>query len=36
LSGWRQELFGADAEALRDGKLMLGLERGRVRLHEVA
>ncbi len=32
LSGWRQELFGADAEALRDGKLMLGLERGRVRL----
>ena len=29
LSGWRQELFGADAEALRDGKLMLGLERGR-------
>jgi ribonuclease D len=32
LSGWRQELFGADAEALRDGKLMLGLERGRVKL----
>jgi ribonuclease D len=32
LNGWRQELFGADAEALRDGKLTLGLERGRVRL----
>jgi ribonuclease D len=32
LSGWRQELFGADAEALRDGKLTLGLERGRVKL----
>jgi ribonuclease D len=33
LTGWRQELFGNDAEALRDGKLMLGLERGRVKLH---
>jgi len=32
LNGWRQELFGADAEALRDGKLMLGLERGRVKI----
>jgi len=32
LSGWRQDLFGADAEALRDGKLTLGLERGRVKL----
>jgi ribonuclease D len=32
LTGWRQELFGADAEALRDGKLMLGLERGRVKI----
>ena len=32
LSGWRHELFGADAEALRDGKLMLGLERGRVKI----
>jgi hypothetical protein len=28
-------LFGADAEALRDGKLMLGIERGRVRIHPV-
>jgi ribonuclease D len=36
LSGWRQELFGADAEALRDGKLMLGLERGRVRIYATA
>jgi ribonuclease D len=35
LGGWRQELFGADAEALRDGKLMLGIERGRVRIHPV-
>ena len=33
LSGWRQELFGADAEDLRDGKLLLGLQRGRVRLY---
>jgi len=33
LTGWRQELFGDDADALRDGKLMLGLERGRVKLH---
>jgi ribonuclease D len=32
LEGWRHELFGADAEALRDGKLLLGLERGRVKL----
>ena len=32
LSGWRQDLFGADAEALRDGKLTMGLERGRVKL----
>jgi ribonuclease D len=36
LNGWRQELFGDDAEALRDGKLMLGLERGRVRLHPLS
>jgi ribonuclease D len=36
LSGWRQELFGADAEALRDGKLMLGLERGRVKIFPVS
>jgi ribonuclease D len=35
LGGWRQDLFGADAEALRDGKLMLGIERGRVRIHPV-
>ena len=35
LSGWRQELFGVDAEALRDGKLMLGLERGRVKIFPV-
>jgi ribonuclease D len=35
LTGWRQELFGADAEALRDGKLMLGLERGRVKIFPV-
>jgi len=35
LSGWRQELFGADAEALRDGELLLGLERGRVRIYPV-
>ncbi len=35
LEGWRHEMFGADAEALRDGKLMLGLERGRVRIHPV-
>jgi ribonuclease D len=35
LGGWRQELFGADAEALRDGKLMLGLERGRVKIFPV-
>ena len=35
LSGWRQELFGADAEALRDGKLMLGLEHGRVKIFPV-
>lgn len=32
LDGWRQELFGANAEALRDGKLLLGLQRGRVAL----
>jgi ribonuclease D len=32
LDGWRQDLFGADAEALRDGKLLLGLERGRVKI----
>jgi ribonuclease D len=36
LDGWRRELFGIDAEGLRDGKLMLGLERGRVRIHTVA
>ncbi|MDB5395313.1 MAG: ribonuclease [Rhodospirillales bacterium] len=36
LSGWRYELFGADAEALRDGKLTLGLERGRVKIFPVA
>ena len=36
LSGWRQDLFGADAEALRDGKLTLGLERGRVKLFRAA
>jgi len=35
LTGWRQELFGADAEALRDGKLTLGLERGRVKIYPV-
>jgi ribonuclease D len=35
LSGWRHELFGADAESLRDGRLMLGLERGRVRLYPI-
>ncbi len=35
LTGWRQELFGADAEALRDGKLMLGLERGRVKIFPI-
>jgi len=35
LEGWRQELFGADAEALLDGKLMLGLDRGRVRIYPV-
>jgi ribonuclease D len=33
LEGWRQELFGQDAEALRDGRLLVGLERGRVKLH---
>jgi ribonuclease D len=32
LTGWRYELFGADAAALRDGKLTLGLERGRVKI----
>jgi ribonuclease D len=32
LAGWRYELFGADAAALRDGKLTLGLERGRVKI----
>jgi ribonuclease D len=36
LTGWRHELFGADAEALRDGKLTLGLERGRVKIYPVA
>ncbi len=30
LKGWRHELFGADALALREGKLGLALERGRV------
>jgi ribonuclease D len=35
LTGWRQELFGADAEALRDGRLTLGLERGRVKIYPV-
>lgn len=35
LTGWRHELFGADAEALRDGKLTLGLERGRVKIFPV-
>jgi ribonuclease D len=35
LTGWRHELFGADAEALRDGRLTLGLERGRVKIYPV-
>lgn len=30
LKGWRYELFGADAIALREGKLGLGVEDGRV------
>lgn len=30
LKGWRHELFGADALALREGKLGLALENGRV------
>jgi ribonuclease D len=33
LAGWRRELFGADAEALRDGRLLLGLEHGRVKIY---
>jgi len=36
LSGWRYDLFGADAAALRDGKLTLGLERGRVKIFPAA
>ncbi|HTJ63403.1 MAG TPA: ribonuclease D [Alphaproteobacteria bacterium] len=36
LTGWRYELFGADAAALRDGKLTLGLEHGRVKIFPVA
>jgi ribonuclease D len=35
LTGWRYDMFGADAAALRDGKLTLGLERGRVKLYPV-
>jgi ribonuclease D len=33
LTGWRQELFGSDAEDLRDGKLLMGLQRGRVKIY---
>jgi ribonuclease D len=32
LRGWRREVFGADAIALREGRLGLGVEGGRVRL----
>jgi ribonuclease D len=35
LTGWRQELFGDDAEALRDGKVLLGLEHGKVKITRV-
>jgi ribonuclease D len=35
LTGWRRELFGDDAEALRDGKVLLGLEHGKVKITRV-
>jgi ribonuclease D len=36
LRGWRREVFGADAIALREGRLALGVEEGRVRLIRTA
>ncbi|MGH7118082.1 MAG: ribonuclease D [Acetobacteraceae bacterium] len=32
LEGWRREVFGADALALKAGRICLGIEHGRVRL----
>ena len=36
LHGWRRELFGEKALALKNGQLGLVLERGRVRLRAIA
>ncbi|MBV8458044.1 MAG: ribonuclease D, partial [Acetobacteraceae bacterium] len=36
LQGWRREVFGADAIALREGRLALGVEGARVRLIRTA
>ncbi|MGH7067354.1 MAG: ribonuclease D [Acetobacteraceae bacterium] len=32
LSGWRRDVFGADALALKAGRIALGVERGRIKL----
>jgi len=32
LHGWRREVFGADALALKAGRIALGIERGRIKL----
>ena len=34
LKGWRREMFGEKALALKDGKLALAIEKGRVRAIE--
>ncbi len=31
LKGWRYEIFGQDATALKDGRLMLGIENGKIK-----
>jgi len=36
LHGWRRALFGEKAVALKNGQLGLVLERGRVKLRELA
>jgi ribonuclease D len=36
LSGWRYEVFGADAEALKQGRIALGVDGRRIRLIEAA
>ncbi|MGH7161686.1 MAG: HRDC domain-containing protein, partial [Acetobacteraceae bacterium] len=32
LSGWRRDVFGADALSLKAGRIALGIERGRIKL----